>query len=354
MNRRSIIKSVGAVSAISGISQGAIADRSDGEIKVTGDDTTTDEPENNWPYEDTFEWEGFDGYLAEFKGSLATSVAYFGSTYVDSRDSWYHDFRFVTTVGSELTNPDEADPLTTKWVNDQWYDISSSSLEWAETTKEEHFGAWPVGDEDGAAIDLGSPAIEAAGLAISAINPTIGFSVGAASLVGSMLNTGSQTEDGLSMEHRHENCGPVSCGSDEVEEMGHHKRVFAVQESTPDTCPVWKPCKDRFTIETGVKVRPEFQRPSPSLEMKFEVDGHDGNLGPLSQSVSDIEDLSERQLKELGIKRVEIGSRGEVSSETVENLSQSEADMLSRFAAEDDTVYFTSLQFDSELETDTE
>lgn len=356
-NRRKVLSSVAATGLAGVYSQTAGAKQKSEKQQVTIEyddiDCTTDpdelEADDKWCYEQSFEWEGHDGYLAEFAGSLATSVGYFGSTYISGREAIYHDFRFVTAIGSELLNSDEADPLTTEWLNDQWFDIRSTSLEWAETTKDEHFGVWPVGDEGGDTIDLGSPAFEGAALAISAINPTVGFALGATSLAGSMLNTGSQTEDGLSMEHRHENCGWFTCGADEVEEMGHHKRIFAVQDYTSNTCPIWGSCKDQFTIETGVKVRPEFQRPSPSLEMAFEVDGHDQDMEPFSETDTDLEELSDRQLKDLGIKRVETGSNGEVAAQKLDSLSNSEIDMLSRFAAEDDTVYFMDFSINSEL-----
>jgi hypothetical protein len=326
VNRRTLLKTCG----IASLGIGGVASANSRSINISlasQDKLNTNEPHELWEYKERTE----DRKLGEDIALETTqTVGYFGSTWVESRNSWYHDMRFSGLGGT-------AGLSGSFRIGEQSFELNGSDrVEWGEVTKDSHFGVWPTGDDTGREIDQKDAAIVVTAAAIGLFSPAVGFAISASTLVEQFLNTGAQAEDGLSMAYTPQKCsfGGSWCREVGKRDMGHHKRLFAVQ----DDC---APCRSSFTLETNMKAD---WNNKASVNTEFSVyPGENPGIGPQSGSGTiDPEEMSEEQLDEYNVVKIPTSSIEKMAG-SQKTTSHSALDVVSSFARKDDTVYHAKL-----------
>lgn len=349
MDRRNLLRSMGAsVLGSSNIASATAARKNIIEVSSPEEDVDTNIPQcppsgcggGDGPLEQ-HTTESHEELLAG--GAIIShsrSVAYFGSTYIESRNKWYHDIRF-TSYGSADNYTVEGVEVDEVMLDKQYFEISGGYVEFTDTTDEDYFGVLPLGDVSGGQVISNVDILVAvASGTLGAVYPSVGVTLSAYSFLTALKNRPEngqyQNGEGLAMEHQKLYCGPIQgCRATDSDAMGHFKRLFVTQDCEQDEY-----CQSSFNLKTGM-----IPALSPGKDTPAEIDEMlavktDEDDGFMSSTTNDPIEMGKEKLDKYNIREVPLSSIS-----TLKRINHPASDVASKYASESDTVYYGNFPF---------
>lgn len=238
-----------------------------------------------------------DGVLRGGKIFQSSTLAYYGSEYIDTRDIWYHDFR-LSTAGNMMICSNAGctgDPEPTPGIHYQGYEISPSTEVNInlDNGDPDYFGVYPA---DTSSRVYPTVAKELTQATVGALNPAAGFAIAAGNIYKELANTDDPNDasSGARMEKRHLSWFP-GAGEDSVM---HYQRFVAELESGSRYI-------DRGTFSAESRVHNSASRwntPTRDTSVNFSVSLLNGDARQMMNEMS-AGDISKQTKSELNLEK---------------------------------------------------